>query len=78
MMKTEPSPPITFAGHAPMSAESRSPSLEDAYAEGRKDERAAIVEMLLGMYSCAQWSPWYFARLIAAMDIQPKDTDAKP
>jgi hypothetical protein len=56
-----------------MTDESRSPTLEDAYAEGRKDERAAIVAMLLEMYADdygAQWSAWHFAHLIKEMDIQ--------
>jgi hypothetical protein len=64
-----------------MTAESRSPTLEDAYAEGRKDEREAIVAFLRRCHETEKMSHNYaacYARLIEQMDIQPKDTDAKP
>ena len=58
-----------------MSAESRSPSLEDAYAEGRKDEREAIVAMLRQMYRDAfDMEALRCARLIEQMDIQKQPT----
>jgi hypothetical protein len=64
-----------------MTDESLSPTLEDAYAEGRADERAAIVEMMLGLYQAKgimrHTYALYYARLIEQMDIQPKDTNAK-
>ena len=64
-----------------MTAESRSPTLEDAYADGRKDERAAIVAMLRALYAedmHYHFDAAFYARMIEQMDIQPKDTDAKP
>ena len=65
-----------------MTDASRSPTLDDAYAEGRKDEREAIVAMMLGLYQSKgimrHTYALYYARLIESMDIQPKDTDAKP
>ena len=64
-----------------MSAESLSPTLEDAYAVGRADERRAIVEMMIGLYQAKgimrHTYALYYARLIEQMDIQPKDTDGK-
>jgi len=54
-------------------------TLEDAYAEGRKDERVAIVEMLMDLHQQTDQGGWalHYARLIEQMDIQ-KDTNAKP
>jgi hypothetical protein len=63
-----------------MTDESRSPTLEDAYAEGRADERAAIVEFMIRMHQTEMMRhnyALYYARLIEQMDI-PRNTDAKP
>jgi hypothetical protein len=65
-----------------MTAESLSPTLEDAYAEGRKDEREAIVAYLRELSETDKImrhnNALYYALLVDSMDIQPKDTDAKP
>jgi hypothetical protein len=56
-------------------------TLEDAYAEGRKDEREAIVAYLVSLHRKSlmhECYASYYARLIEQMDIQPRDTDAKP
>ena len=66
-----------------MTAESLSPTLEDAYAEGRKDERAAIVAYLRLLWetgqeeNCAFEFADYYSLIVESMDIQ-KDTNAKP
>ena len=53
-------------------------TLEDAYADGRADERRAIVEMMLGLYQAKgimrHTYALYYARLIEQMDIQKPPT----
>ena len=60
-----------------MTDASRSPSLEDAYSEGRKDERAAIVAFMIRMHQTEMMRhnyALYYARLIEQMDIQKPPT----
>lgn len=60
-----------------MTDASRSPTLEDAYAEGRKDEREAIVAFLRRCHETEKMSHNYaacYARLIEQMDIQKPKT----